>query len=166
MSSINSRSLCRSFICAAYLPCAQNLLGPGTLSACPLSGFVPGPCLITSNGWRQRKCGPFQRLKLARCRSHRLYFTIYPLGMTPYSRRSFVDDPNYFAAVSDAISGCKWPDLSPCEGSTFKTQKRHLARWTLLLGVVSSLGEDEQLQAALTLNVSLLILREGAAKIR
>jgi hypothetical protein len=86
--------------------------------------------------------------------------------MTPFSRRSFLDYPNYFAAVSGAASGCKWPDLSPIEGSTFKTQKRHLVRWTLLLGVEPSLGEDEQLQAALTLDISLLNLREGAAKIR
>lgn len=156
----------RPFLCAVYLPDAQNRLTPGSTKCCPVCEIMAGACRIVGNGWRHRKCGPFLRVKLFRCQTHLLGFTVYPLGMTPYSRRSFLNFPNCFAAIADAASGCKWPDLTPLEGATFKTQKRHIARWALLFGIEPVLSENAQVQAAMTLRISHVYLREGAAKIR
>ncbi len=161
--SANTR---RSFVSAAYLPNDQNELTPGLIRACPWDGLLAGRCRIVSNGWRERKCGPFQRLKLFRCRIHRLGFTVYPFGMTPYSRYSFLDSPNYFAAVADAIRGCKWPESASRAGATFKTQKRHIKRWALLFGAEPTLSKDERWKASLNLNISYLHLDEGAENIR
>jgi hypothetical protein len=161
-----SASRHRAFICSPYLPNDQNELLPGTIKACPMDGFLAGYCRIVSKGWRERKCAPFQRLRRLRCRTHSLGFTIYPLGMTPYSRRSFIDSPNYFAAVADAIAGCKWPELTGTEEATFKTQKRHIKRLAVIFAVEPTLSEEERWQASLTLNISYLHLDEGAENIR
>ena len=162
----NSAISRRAFIIAAYLPNSQNELMPGTVRCCPVDGLLTGFCRIVSNGWRGRKCGPFRRLKLFICRTHSLGFTVYPLGLTPYSRHSFLDFPNYFGAVSDAIRRCKWPEAAALAGCTFKTQKRHIKRWTLLFGIEPRLSVKERLKASLTLNISYLHLVEGAENIR
>jgi len=127
---------------------------------------MPGPCRVIGKGWRDRKCGPYQRLKLSRCQVHKLSFTVYPLGMVPYSRRSLIDDPNYFAAVGDATQGKRWPEVAPDQGSTFKTQKRHIMLWCQLIGVGPLSSDGERLQASITLGISHLHLREAAGKIR
>lgn len=156
----------RPFLCAAYLPDVQNRLTPGSVHACPLSGVMPGICRTVGRGWRERKTGPFQELKLCHCRVHKLSFTVYPFGMVPYSRRSLIDTPNYFAAVSDATEGIRWPEITPDQGSTFKTQKRHIMLWCQLIGVESSTTESERLQTSVTLGISHLHLREAADRIR
>lgn len=125
----------RPYLCAAYLPDAQNLLTPGSVGACPLSRLIAGVCRIVGKGWRERKTGPFSWLKVCRCRVHERSFTIYPFGMMPYSRRSLIDAPNYLSAVSDATQGIRWPEVTPAQGSTFKTQKRHIMLWCQLIGV-------------------------------
>jgi len=156
----------RPFLCAAYLPDVLNRLTPGSVKACPLSGVVPGMCRIVGRGWRERKTGPFQELKLCHCRVHKLSFTVYPFGMVPYSRRSLIDYPNYFAAVSDATQGIKWPEITPDRGSTFKTQKRHIKLWCQLIGLEPLSSGNERLQASVALGISHLHLREAADRIR
>jgi hypothetical protein len=86
--------------------------------------------------------------------------------MMPYSRRSLIDDPSYFAAVRDATQGIKWPELTPEQGSTFKTQKRHIMLWCQLISVGPLSSEGECLQTSINLNISHLHLREAAENIR
>jgi hypothetical protein len=131
-----------------------------------MSSVVAGICRIVGRGWRERKTGPFQELKLCHCRVHELSFTVYPFGMVPYSRRSLIDDPNYFTAVSDASQGIKWPEITPDLGSTFKTQKRHIKLWCQLIGVEPLSSASERLRASVALGVSHLHLREAADGIR
>jgi hypothetical protein len=131
-----------------------------------LGGLIAGACRIIGRGWRERKTGPFSWLKVCRCRFHELSFTIYPFGMMPYSRRSLIDAPTYLSAVSDATQGIKWPEITPDQGSTFKTQKRHIRLWCQLIGVDPLTTEGERLEASVSLGVSHLHLREGAEKIR
>ncbi len=127
---------------------------------------MPGICRIVGRGWRERKTGPFQELKLCHCRVHELIFTVYPFGMVPYSRRSLIDDPNYFAAVSDATQGIKWPEITPDRGSTFKTQKRHIMLLCQLIGLEPLSSASERLRASVALGISHLHLREAADRIR
>jgi hypothetical protein len=157
----------RPFLCAAYLPDARNRLVPGSIRACPLSSLISGSCRIVGKGWRERKSGPFQRLKLCLCRVHGLTFTIYPFGMMPYLRRSLIDDPNLLSAVSDAAQDIRWPELASGDevlGATLKTQRRHILLWCRLLSLLSEL-ESDHLQASLRLGIANLHLREAFKKI-
>ena len=156
----------RPFVIGSYLPNDQTRLRPRVPNVCPEGESGAGGCCIVSHGWRPRKTGPFSWLKLFRCLLHGIGFTVYPQGMVPFARRSFIDNPNYFEAAVDAEQECKWPHLTPSQGSTFKTQKRHVLFLSKIFGVDPSLSETERVNAAVTLNVSTIHLREGAAKIR
>ena len=43
-------------------------------------------CVIGVHHWRSRKTGPLYPLAVAKCRTHRVAFTLYPAGYVPYGR--------------------------------------------------------------------------------
>lgn len=156
----------RCFVTSSYLPDSQSRLSPKSPAGCPKRESGPDKCHIVSNGWRSRKVGPFAWLKQFLCLFHGVKFTVYPCGMIPFGRRSFIDAPNFMEAVVDGANGAKWPTLAPQQGSTFKTQKRHILFLSKLFGVEPSLTPAERLAAAMTLHIPTIHLQDGATKIR
>ena len=49
---------------------------------------VESICAISKHAWRSRKTGPGFPLRILQCRTHPHYFTVYPLGFTPYARQA------------------------------------------------------------------------------
>jgi len=62
---------------------------------------VESVCAISKHAWRNRKTGPGFPLRILHCRTHRHYFTVYPLGFTPYARQALAP----LASVRAAASG-------------------------------------------------------------
>ena len=53
---------------------------------CPAHIDADTPCTIRVHAWRHRKTGPAFPLRIAKCETHRAYFTLYPHGFSPYAR--------------------------------------------------------------------------------
>lgn len=166
MGVIGRLSSERAFVTCSYLPDDQSHLSPRSPPGCPHRESSTLPCHVVSNGWRRRKTGPFAWLKLFRCLLHGVGFTVYPIGMTPFARRSFIDAPSFQESAVDAAIGKKWPEFAPQEGSTFKTQKRHILLLSKLFGIAAPQTPAECLAAAVTLKIPTIHLQEAAHKIR
>lgn len=123
------------------------------------------PCVIRRHSKRCRTFGPDHPLDVCFCKTHRVYFTVYPLGFHPYGRRSCLpDDPGgLWRAALDAASGVLWPDVAIHEQLTRNTQMRDLGTLADLLGRTAL---DKQDEIALSLGLELNFLREITKKIR
>lgn len=156
----------RAFVSASYLPDSESRLVPRAVARCPRSDEGISFCRVVSKGWRTRKTGPFLLLKRLLCLVHGLGFTVYPFGMVPFSRCSFLHAPNFMQSIEDACKGERWPDFASGQPATFKTQKRQILSWCKLLGVDASLSQADQLAAALTLGIPTISLLDEATKAR
>lgn len=161
----------RIFVVAAYVEGADGRLEPGEVSACPV-GDGGDNCVISNHEWRSRKTGPRHPLRVARCRPHTVFFTIYPPGHVPYGRRPIAPlapdggstvgsdaglerfEGTYLDAALDAANGDAW--ARHCPGGTdrwWSTQHRRLERATLLLGVAPQLDQALRARVAEVLDV-------------
>jgi hypothetical protein len=116
-----------------------------------------------------------------RCSSHKIGFTIYPPGYVPHARQQLAPVApdghliteksgtqlfrgTYFDAALDAAVGHFWP----CESATgslsarYCTQKRHLSRALLLLGIQPGLHERLREETAQILAVPGQLLLDSA----
>jgi hypothetical protein len=66
-------------------------LRPKTPKRCIFAKDGGALCWITSKGRRKRKIGVGHPLHLFRCRIHRVFFPVYPLGWSHYGRRPLVE---------------------------------------------------------------------------
>jgi len=114
----------RSFVCAPYVPDEQGRSRPAEgMTQCPWADGRER-CQLKKHDWRERKAGPCVPLRLMYCRSHGRYFTVYPIGHVPYSRKRVVpvdlaghavkrmDDNN--KGLAELLSPARW------EGSWFR----------------------------------------------
>jgi hypothetical protein len=145
-----------------------------------------GPaCTIRAHAQRHRKTGPTFRLRIARCLTHRKYFTLYPHGFGPYAREPVIrcapdgtdivpEEPTkplaeyeetLFDAALDADRGIAWArdsgDAIPTHW--WSTQLRHLAQAARLLGLPRDLADHVRDLIAATLRIPGLLLREHGA---
>ena len=120
----------------------------------PCHNWDQRPCNLGIDHYRDRKTGPCFPILVIRCSTHKKGFTIYPPGYVPYGRQQLAPVApdghliteksgaqlfrgTYFDAALDAAVGHFWP----CESTTgslsarYCTQKRHLSRALLLLGI-------------------------------
>lgn len=77
----------RPFLSAPYLAGDDGRYAPAeALDQCP---FAEGgePCRLEKHDWRPRKSGPAIALRVLRCRTHGVFFTVYPPGYVPYGRQ-------------------------------------------------------------------------------
>jgi hypothetical protein len=72
------------------------------MSQCPWAGRAEH-CRLNKHAWRDRKTGPCVPVRVFFCWSHNRYFTIYPMGHVPYSRKGVlpVDLGGHVAASED-----------------------------------------------------------------
>lgn len=75
-------------MCAPYVAEGDGKLRPVLgIDRCPQVAPGGGPCRLVRHALRERKTGPAFPLTLLGCRTHGAYFTIYPLGFTPFGRQ-------------------------------------------------------------------------------
>jgi hypothetical protein len=110
------------------------------------------PCVICRHSTRKRKHGPAFELVVVVCKTHKRYWTLYPPGFAPYLRRPLFALSGWvhtlFAAAWAAAHGqSAWPRIQrqgPRRGPWWNTQRRHIERAALLLGLFE--GKDATLQ--------------------
>ena len=154
---------------------------------CPRCAKDGQPCNIRTHHSRKRKTGPGFPVTVARCKTHRKHFTLYPPGFGPYDRKPVIrcapdgaavppegsskhltefEDTLFHAAV-EAKKGCAWARNSERGVPThwWTTQLRHLALGARLLGLAHDLGDRVRDSIAATLRIPGLLLREhGVAR--
>lgn len=183
----------RRFVTAPYLENGEGSLRPERPSHCPLAVGV-GACSVSWYGWRQRKCGPGYPLAKGHCSVHKSVFTIYPVGWSPFGRRSVLAisragfditghadgldawTATAFGASSDAAMSRVWPESRAGIGSwriqhgrdpygVARTQRRHIAGVNVLMALTSELaGEQAAVVAAIGLNLSDIIQASGRVR--
>lgn len=70
---------------------------------------VDGICAISKHAWRRRKTGPAFPVRILRCRTHPHYFTVYPLGFTPYARQPLTPLASTVRAAADESAAVSSP---------------------------------------------------------
>ena len=104
-----------------------------------LSGAA-GECKVGGAGWRDRSTGPRHRVRVVRCRTHGVAFTLYPTGHVPYGREPVLGEPDeagevdgkssVLGAAVAASRGERWPEelIFDEQGPVQRTQRRRV-RW-------------------------------------
>lgn len=170
-----------AFIITPYEPDAAGRMVPMRPDEGPCSGADGHGCQLQWHSWRERVSGPTFPLRVAYCRRHQHWFTLYPPGYAPYLRSALAPvsadgsplqglapgaaghGGALFEAALDAGARLAWP--RDCPGGSDRwwgTQCRRLARATRLCGVAAELSESEREAIADTLGVDGLLLREWA----
>ena len=172
----------RPFLVTPYLPGPDGQLSAVIPSVCPQGVGRDGPaCAVKIDHLRQRQTGPAHPLAVARCRTHKVGFTLYPPGFAPYRRqpvlkiaadgspvsteeaglrKDFAD--TVFAAAVDGADGRQWARESgdaERDGS-WGTQGRHLQLAARLVGVGRDLVDRVRESVATVLSGSGLRQRE------
>ena len=76
-----------AFVCAPYVADESGKFRPTEkITQCPWAKGSE-PCRIRKHDFRRRKTGPGIPIRILRCRSHGLYFTVYPMGHVPCGRQ-------------------------------------------------------------------------------
>lgn len=130
---------------AAYEVGPTGVLSATVPERCPL-GEDGSACLVTRHDQRARKSGPEHAIVVCRCRTHRVYFTVYPPGHVPYGRVAVVAadaegrtiagdalDDTLFGAAVEASS-----ETSSGRRSQRRTLVRRLELCAALLAITAS----------------------------
>jgi hypothetical protein len=175
----------RPYVISGYHDGENGEFRPEIPDHCPLHTGSDHPCEIRVQHYRTRKTGPPFSLLVAECKTHRISFTIYPPGYAPYGRQllapaspdngpiqkdsgsPFFADTCFEAAI-DAAHSIFWPyeSLAGSLAPRRITQKRHLDRAALILGVAPGLSERVREELATILSISGQLLHDGAALIK
>lgn len=139
---------------------------------------------------RPRRTGPRFALWVLRCRTHDVYFTVYPPGHVPYGQqpvlplapdgripvapqsvgqdeRPPIFDGTLFEAAWDAGRGCVWSrECLQQSGRWQATQVQRVEQAARLTGVSADLDVTVQSTQAEALGVDVLTLREAQSLVR
>lgn len=142
----------------------------------------PGACRLAGHDWRPRITGPRFPLRVVRCNTHQLSFTLYPSGHVPWGRAAIAPvSPDgqatgngirrfagtVFEAALDAARGIAWRRESRfSDDPVWPTMCRRLFDAERWLGIAPGLSDREREERAADLDVDLLPLLEAAAAIR
>jgi hypothetical protein len=113
-----------AFLCAPYVSGSEDgrPRPAGEITQCLWAGSAER-CRLNKHAWRDRKTGPCVPLRVFYCWSHERYFTVYPMGHVPYSRKPVlpVDLGGHVVASRDeeAASGWKGGWFRSCRGRLF-----------------------------------------------
>lgn len=173
----------RAFVIAPYAPTFRMTLAPAVPSRCPRGDVEARSCAVFTDHWRARKTGPAHPLLVARCRVHRVAFTVYPPAHVPYGRQRLVFNDvlpaspmamepgssppeTLLDAAVDAAQGKAWArDDGETGGRRHRTQRRHIRRLEALCGLDPGLSDAERLTIAEVLGVSAMTLMEGVGAV-
>ncbi len=114
-------------------------------------------CRIGGGFWRARSTGPRHPLRVVRCRTHNVAFTLYPEGYLPYGRMPVLSEPgeagesdtkvSLVGAAIAAAEGQHWPEdiIEDERGPVGRTQRRRIKRLGMLVGFDRAQVESEVL---------------------
>lgn len=179
----------RPFLVTSYLMGHDGRWVAQLPACCPQGACLPGEpagpaCALVIDHHRQRKTGPEHALAVARCRTHRHAFTLYPPGFAPYGRQPVLKvepDGNpvqredvglrgdfadtVFAAALDGAAGRPWARDSDTTvpDRWWSTQGRHLDLTSRLVGIVRGLADRVRESIAAVLSVTGLMQRERSS---
>lgn len=103
-------------------------------------------CRIGGGFWRERSTGPSHPLRVVRCRTHNVAFTLYPEGYLPYGRMPVLSEPDeegefdtkasLVGAAIAATGGQHWPEelIEDEQGPVGRIQRRRIKRLGMLVG--------------------------------
>lgn len=80
----------RFFVITPYIPNEKGELRAILPDRCPRNQQHGTVCRLSLNHYRERATGPCFSVAVIRCRSHSIYFTLYPHGYIPYGRQRLV----------------------------------------------------------------------------
>lgn len=163
-----------TFITAPYRLRGNNQFAPSRPDRC--NAGCSDTCYINTKCQRMRKCGPPFPLIQFFCKTHKVTFTVYPPGWTPYGRKAVVPlsedgypednwDKTYFAACLQMSQGVRWPEGGLQALGVRRTQGRHINSFCKLFSL-DAIDYDVQHQVALALNVDTLKIISLANGIR
>jgi hypothetical protein len=172
----------RLYVVSPYYANSDGKLIPELPDLGPCHNWDQRRCNLGIDHYRDRKTGPCFPILVIHCSTHNKGFTIYPPGHTPYGRDSLAPvgldgdlitenrgaqrfTGTYFDAALDAANHCFWPCESTFNSLTprFSTQKRHLSRAGLLLGIQAGLHQRLREEMAQILAVPAQRLHDSAA---
>lgn len=151
------------FVTVAYRNLSDGQVVCDIPSHCPL-GADGSSCSVRVHGKRERKCGPGHPLFIAVCSKHRHYFTLYPLGWVPYSRKAVV--PNAPKEAPTPPSLTDWRDTwvgkvvplaegepRVCHGCFGNPDTRQIRREVVRAGRLCGLSAEPRLAEQLALDI-------------
>jgi len=174
----------RVFLVSPYYPDQPGTMFPEIPNVCPHNHLDNNSCHIVNDHNRERKTGPCFPIRVLRCKTHKLGFTVYPPGHVPYGRQriapieadssQIINTPDehtfggtFFDAAIDANNKNVWTKEF-FENSIFprySTQINHIKRASLLLGIAPCLDEKLREIISQTLNVPGQLIFENASLI-
>lgn len=182
------------FVSTPYRLDGSNRPVPEMPATCAWASVGPAPCRIGKKCDRRRKTGPCFPVCVLCCRTHTVYFTVYPLGHVPHGRVAVavvapdgsqpLDDEGAVAptavppvSVEDSLLEAAWEashgriwareyEAADAQSQWLGSQRRHVDLAARLTGVALDVGQSAQIRRAESLGVDTLRLREGQALIR
>ncbi len=184
MNKTHSVKKDRNYVISPYYADDNGKFRPEMPDLGPCDASDDCPCRICVNHYRKRKTGPFDFL-VAECKTHAISFTIYPHGYAPFQRQPLAPvapdgdlitrengvsrfEDTYFKAAIDAADFVFWPYQSDADYNMPRriTQKRHLGRAALILGVAPQLTDRVREELAQILSLPGHLLHGCAALIK
>jgi len=148
----------------------------------PCGAEGQGSCCTRRHSVRERKTSPGHPLVVMVCKTHKRYFTLYPLGHMPYGRTPVLEvtaegrprsqalspaslrETLFAAAVDASESATLWPRDSEHGRPSLRTQRRQVKRAAMWLGLDAPTRPAEQM--AHILDVDLLLHAQVHARYR
>lgn len=155
----------RPFNCGLYLPSSMKVPKPLKPLRCPFRRSSDDSCQVVSKGCRKRKAGPFALLFRFVCKRHQRSFTVYPFGMVPYGRKSFLPSDQILQCIRDGMCSIRWPEVA-VGSEVFKTQKRWIKGWSQLVGCEPGQASKMREDIADSLGIATQLALDGAKQIR
>ncbi len=155
------------------MPWTKPKYGRRPFYSCPYDdqGRCPRPdhCVLAEQGeadesnlvvrhYRRRKCGPTHPLLVLFCVVHKVSFTVYPLGFTPFSRTTHIGEQGSIRAAMDKSLGITWPEQANPNSPTRKSENRWIRAWGRILGLSSEVEASQFHLAATQLGIPTLEL--------
>ena len=177
----------RSFIVTTYVLGKDSKPTPVFPAQAPCSIGGGPECLVGRHHVRERVTGPGFALTVARCRTHRLAFTLYPPGYAPYARRGVAPVApdgasqrpegkrekaerfrgTVFDAPLDAASGRAWGrEHRGTADLWWHTQLRQIELTRAVLGLAPSTDSRLRHAIAETLAIPTIVIEEQAKGLR
>ena len=186
MSHANSRKASQSFFVIPYVnrddvPVPKELPRQG-----PCHGSDARDCRISINHRRPRTTGPKHSIFVMKCKVHGAFFTIYPAGFARYQRQAVAhtaygsselrDAPeerplepfegSQFQAALDASEGRPWlREWVAGRRKWWETQRRHLGKVLILLGLEPAMEQEKSLRIAEMLDLDHISIVEQKRKL-
>ncbi len=125
-------------------------------------------CRIGGGFWRARSTGPRHPLRVVRCRTHNVAFTLYPEGYLPYGRMPVLSEPDEAGEIDTKASlvgaaiaadkGQHWPEelIDDEQGPVGRIQRRRIKRLGMLIGF-----DRPQVESAVLAELGLDIVDAG-----